>query len=228
MRQLRRWKRLWRRSLTCSHTRWLPWGLSEVVGTVPEVHCNRRRLLRRGLEFHVFTINKSAHTKKFIWWSSYIYIYIYISSYIYIYIYIYMCVCVCVCVCVCISLNNIDMFCLHTFVYILPTYRTDFMLSGGNWLMKLPLLIVNLELSARSRAIIRGVYIAKAMWLLHVHYYLYWCVIICLNQFGNWKGHMQKYIDKICLYCSRKYALMNKCCTSENIWYICYLKYWRW
>ena len=26
--------------------------------------CSRRRLLRRGLEFHVCTINKSAHTKK--------------------------------------------------------------------------------------------------------------------------------------------------------------------
>ena len=47
-----------------------------------------------------------------------------------IYIYIYMCVCECVCVCVCvylgsisslmhISLNNIDMFCLHIFVYVL-------------------------------------------------------------------------------------------------------------
>ena len=39
-------------------------GLPEVVGTVQQVHCRRRRLLRRGLEFHVFTINKSAHTKK--------------------------------------------------------------------------------------------------------------------------------------------------------------------
>ena len=29
-----------------------------------QVHCNRRRLLRRGLEFHVCTINKSDHTKK--------------------------------------------------------------------------------------------------------------------------------------------------------------------
>ena len=29
------------------------------------MHCSRRRLLRRGLEFHVCTINKSAHTKKF-------------------------------------------------------------------------------------------------------------------------------------------------------------------
>ena len=38
-------------------------GASEVVGTV-QVHCNRRRFLRRGLEFHVCTINKSAHTKK--------------------------------------------------------------------------------------------------------------------------------------------------------------------
>ena len=29
-----------------------------------QVHCSRRRVLRRGLEFHVCTINKSAHTKK--------------------------------------------------------------------------------------------------------------------------------------------------------------------
>ena len=36
----------------------------KVVGTVHQVHCSRRRLLRRGLEFHVCTINKSAHTKK--------------------------------------------------------------------------------------------------------------------------------------------------------------------
>ena len=64
MRQLRRWKKLWRRSLT-RYTRGLPWGLSEVVGTVQQVHCSRRRLLRRGLEFHVYTINKIAHTKKF-------------------------------------------------------------------------------------------------------------------------------------------------------------------
>ena len=34
------------------------------VGTVQQVHCSRRRLLGRGLEFHVCTINKSAHTKK--------------------------------------------------------------------------------------------------------------------------------------------------------------------
>ena len=42
-----------------AHTRGLPWGLPEVVGTV-QVHCGRRRLLWRGLEFHVCTINKSA------------------------------------------------------------------------------------------------------------------------------------------------------------------------
>ena len=38
-------------------------GLSEVVGTV-QVHCSRGRLLVRGPEFHVCTINKSTHTKK--------------------------------------------------------------------------------------------------------------------------------------------------------------------
>ena len=47
-----------------AHTRGLPWGLAEVVGTVQQVHCSRRRLLGRGLEFHVCTINKSTHTKK--------------------------------------------------------------------------------------------------------------------------------------------------------------------
>ena len=46
-----------------AHTRGLPWGLPEVVGTV-QVYCSRRRLLRRGLKFHVCTINKNAHTKK--------------------------------------------------------------------------------------------------------------------------------------------------------------------
>ena len=39
-------------------------GLWEVVGTVQQVHCSWRRLLQRGLEFHVCTINKSAHMKK--------------------------------------------------------------------------------------------------------------------------------------------------------------------
>ena len=39
-------------------------GLPEVVGTVQQVHCSRRRLLGRGLEFHVCTIHKSVHTKK--------------------------------------------------------------------------------------------------------------------------------------------------------------------
>ena len=40
------------------------WGLPDVVGTVQQVHCSQRRLLQKGLEFHVCTINKSAHTKK--------------------------------------------------------------------------------------------------------------------------------------------------------------------
>ena len=46
-----------------AHTRGLLWGLPEVVGMVQQVHCSQRRLLQRGLEFHMCTINKSAHTK---------------------------------------------------------------------------------------------------------------------------------------------------------------------
>ena len=38
--------------------------LPEVIGTVQQVHCSRMRLLRRGREFHLCTINKIAHTKK--------------------------------------------------------------------------------------------------------------------------------------------------------------------
>ena len=51
----------------------------EVVGTV-QVHCSRRRLHRRGVEFHVCTINKRAHTKKSgnLFNDPRIYIYIYI------------------------------------------------------------------------------------------------------------------------------------------------------
>ena len=45
-----------------AHTRGLLWSLPEVVGTI-QVHCSRTRLLRRGLEFHMCTINKSTHTK---------------------------------------------------------------------------------------------------------------------------------------------------------------------
>ena len=61
--KLRRWKRPdqghWH-----AHTRGLPWNLPEVVGTLQKVHYSRSRLFQRGLEFHMCTINKSAHTKK--------------------------------------------------------------------------------------------------------------------------------------------------------------------
>ena len=66
-----------------AHTRGLPWSLPDVVRTVQKVHCSRRRLLRRVLEFHVCTINKSAHTKKV--WKLYLMILVYIYIYIYIY-----------------------------------------------------------------------------------------------------------------------------------------------
>ena len=42
MRQLRRWKRLWRRSWH-AHIIGIPWGLPEAVGTVQQVHCSWRR-----------------------------------------------------------------------------------------------------------------------------------------------------------------------------------------
>ena len=62
MRELRRWKRLWRRSLTRSHKR-TSMGPSRSCWNGTSA-CNRGKLLRRGLEFHVCTINKSAHMKK--------------------------------------------------------------------------------------------------------------------------------------------------------------------
>ena len=47
-----------------AYTRGLPCGLPEVVGTVQQVYCSQRRLLRRGQEIHVCTINKSAYKTK--------------------------------------------------------------------------------------------------------------------------------------------------------------------
>ena len=106
------------------------------VGTVQQLHCSRRIFFGRGLEFHVCTLSKGAHTKK-IWKLivcasyTYIYIYIYIYKFAYfsdneivwrwnnkiIYIYIYMsvsvcvCMCVCVCVCVCVCFINLHFLC---------------------------------------------------------------------------------------------------------------------
>ena len=37
-----------------TYTRGLPWDLTEVVGKVRQVHCSRRRLVCRRLEFHVW------------------------------------------------------------------------------------------------------------------------------------------------------------------------------
>ena len=84
MRELRRWKRLWRRSLIRSHKR-TSMGLWRSFWNGTTIAFSRRRLFRRELEFHVCTINKSARTKK-VWklivCSSCIYIYIYIYVYI--------------------------------------------------------------------------------------------------------------------------------------------------
>ena len=63
MRQLRRWNMLWWRSLTRSRKK-TSMEPSEVVGMVQQVYCSQRRLFRRGLEFHVCTLNESVHMKK--------------------------------------------------------------------------------------------------------------------------------------------------------------------
>ena len=47
-----------------AHTRGLAWGLLEVGGTVQRVNWSQMRLFRRGLEFHVCTINKMPIRKK--------------------------------------------------------------------------------------------------------------------------------------------------------------------
>ena len=44
-----------------THTRGLPWGLPEAVGTVQQVHCCRRRFLRRGLLIKVPIRKKSGN-----------------------------------------------------------------------------------------------------------------------------------------------------------------------
>ena len=81
MRQLKRWKRVWRRSLTRSHKR-TSMGHSRSCSNGTTSALQPERLLRRGLEFHACTINKSAHTKK-VWklivCTSYIYINIYVK-----------------------------------------------------------------------------------------------------------------------------------------------------
>ena len=45
-------------------------AFQKLLECVQQVHCSQRRLHRRGLEFHVCTINKSAHTKKS--WETYL------------------------------------------------------------------------------------------------------------------------------------------------------------
>ena len=81
MRQLRRWKRLRRRSLTCSHKR-TSMGLSRSCWNDTTSAMQPEGITLKGLEFRMCTISKSAHTKKsgnfFNDPRIYIYIYIYI------------------------------------------------------------------------------------------------------------------------------------------------------
>ena len=63
MRQLRRWKSLWQSSLTRSHKS-TSMGPSRSCWNGTIRPWKPKRLLRSGPEFHVSTINKSAHTQK--------------------------------------------------------------------------------------------------------------------------------------------------------------------
>ena len=62
MRQLRRWKRLWRRSLTCSHKR-TSMGSSRNCWNFTTSALQLEEITSKALEFHVCTIKKSAFTK---------------------------------------------------------------------------------------------------------------------------------------------------------------------
>ena len=66
MRQLRRWKRLRRRSLRRSHKR-TSMGPSRSCWNGTTSALQPKEITSKGLEFHVCTINKSAHTKKEVW-----------------------------------------------------------------------------------------------------------------------------------------------------------------
>ena len=63
MRQLRRWKRLWWRSLTHSHKR-TSMGLSRSCWNGTTSALQPEEITLKGLEFQVCTIDKSTHTKK--------------------------------------------------------------------------------------------------------------------------------------------------------------------
>ena len=63
LRQLRRWKRLWRWSLTRSHKRTFM-GPSRSCWKGKTSALQPEEITSKGTRFHVCTINKSAHTKK--------------------------------------------------------------------------------------------------------------------------------------------------------------------
>ena len=63
MRQLRRWKRLWRRSLTCLHKR-ASMGPSRICWNGTTSALQLEEITSKRIVFHVCTINKSAHTEK--------------------------------------------------------------------------------------------------------------------------------------------------------------------
>ena len=88
-----------------------------------------------------------------------------------------------------ILLNNKGIFCLHIFVYVLFSCRIDFIVSGGKLVDGTPITNSYPITFSRSWAIIMGLYIAKAIWPLNMHYhfvslnYSYWCVYVAFYSF---------------------------------------------
>ena len=93
MRELRRWKRLWRRSLTRSHKKTSMGPCSCWNGTTSALQ--PEEIISKGTRLSCVNYQwKCTYEKS-------LEIYLMILVYIYIYIYIYICVRVCVCMCVC-------------------------------------------------------------------------------------------------------------------------------
>ena len=120
MRQLRRWKRLRRRSLTRSHKR-TSMGPSRSCWNGRTSALQPEEITSKGLGFHVYTINKSGHTKK-VWklieGTSYSHVCVCVWVYLFIHIYASICVWICIFVNLCMYVCMYVYMCVYLYMYI--------------------------------------------------------------------------------------------------------------
>ena len=133
MRQLRRWERLWWRSLTRSYKR-TSMGPSrsccngttsalqpeEITSKGTRVPCvyYQKCPYEKGLETYLMSlVYMSVCVCVCVYIYIYIYVYVCVCVHAYIYIYIYVCVCLCTCVCVCIYIYIYSV-CVYIYIYI--------------------------------------------------------------------------------------------------------------